>query len=437
MIRLLSKIWNDKRGNALIIAGASLPLLVGAAGLATDTIQWVTWKRELQRAADSAAFAGVYALAQSNPASSAVATDLTKNNHTLVALKTGFPNCSGKCKIEFPASSDWENGVKVTLAVQRTLGFSSLFLSTAPTITVSGTAAMLDSGDYCVVALGKGSGAGITIGGSSNTNMGCDGISNKKGAGSVVQNGGASSFTADIMAAAGTMPSSITGVTTLKPNHLPLPDPYAGKFSTSVPSGMSCTNFNTHRTNLGTGQNPNYHLSPGCYSAFAPNGNNTYTLDPGVYFIDSANFTLNGQDTLIGSNVTIILTGTTPGSVSINGTSTLKLSAPTATNCGVFGGVNTCNYEDMLFIQSSAASLNNNNTINGTNGSFLDGAFYFPSGALNMSGNAGSLTNCAMLVANQVVFTGNSNLQNTLTHPDGTACKANTTVAGKEVRLIG
>ena len=437
MIRFLGKLWRDRRGNALIIAGASLPLLVGAAGLATDTIQWVTWKRELQRAADSAAFAGVYALAQSNPAASAVATDLTKNNYTAVALKTGFPDCGGKCQIEYPPSPDWENAVKVTLAVQRTLGFSSLFLSTAPTITVSGTAAMLDSGEYCVVALGKGSGPGITIGGSSNTNMGCDGISNKKGAGSVVQNGGASAFHADIMAAAGSMPSSIIGVTTLKPNHLPLPDPYAGKFSTTVPTGTACSNFVTHRTNLGTGANPNYHLSPGCYSGFAPNGNNTYTLDPGVYYVNNTDFVLNGQDTLIGSNVTIVLTGTTPGRVSINGTSTVNLSAPTASNCGVFSGVNTCSYENMLFIQSPTATLNNNNTINGTNGSFLDGAFYFPNGALNMSGNAGSLTNCAMIVANQVVFTGNSNLQNSLTHPDGTACKANTTVAGKEVRLIG
>ena len=55
MIKAFKKLWNDKRGNALIIAGAALPLLVGSAGLATDTIQWALWKRQLQRAADSAA----------------------------------------------------------------------------------------------------------------------------------------------------------------------------------------------------------------------------------------------------------------------------------------------------------------------------------------------------------------------------------------------
>ena len=60
MRSFLTKIWHDKRGNSLVIAAAALPLLVGSAGLATDTIQWALWKRQLQRAADSAAIAGVY-----------------------------------------------------------------------------------------------------------------------------------------------------------------------------------------------------------------------------------------------------------------------------------------------------------------------------------------------------------------------------------------
>ena len=53
MFALLKKLWRDRRGNALVVAGAALPLIIGSAGLATDTIQWVVWKRELQRLADS------------------------------------------------------------------------------------------------------------------------------------------------------------------------------------------------------------------------------------------------------------------------------------------------------------------------------------------------------------------------------------------------
>ena len=60
MISFFGKLMRSKRGNVLAIAGASLPLFIAAAGLATDTIQWTLWKRQLQRAADSAAISGVY-----------------------------------------------------------------------------------------------------------------------------------------------------------------------------------------------------------------------------------------------------------------------------------------------------------------------------------------------------------------------------------------
>ena len=59
MVKFLRKLLGNERGNFLLIAAAAFPLLIGFAGLAVDTIQWVLWKRELQRAADSAAIAGV------------------------------------------------------------------------------------------------------------------------------------------------------------------------------------------------------------------------------------------------------------------------------------------------------------------------------------------------------------------------------------------
>ena len=61
MMSFFRRICRDRRGNALVIAGAALPLIIGSAGLASDTVQWVLWKRQLQRLADSGAIAGVYA----------------------------------------------------------------------------------------------------------------------------------------------------------------------------------------------------------------------------------------------------------------------------------------------------------------------------------------------------------------------------------------
>jgi hypothetical protein len=46
------------------------------------------------------------------------------------------------------------------------------------------------------------------------------------------------------------------------------------------------------------------------------------------------------------------------------------------------------------------------------------------------------MTQCAMVVADLVDFTGNTNLQNSLTRPDGTPCTANQTVTANIVRLV-
>jgi hypothetical protein len=39
MLNAIKQLWNDRRGNVLLITGAAIPLVVGSAGLATDTIE--------------------------------------------------------------------------------------------------------------------------------------------------------------------------------------------------------------------------------------------------------------------------------------------------------------------------------------------------------------------------------------------------------------
>ena len=141
----MKRLWKDRRGNALAIAAAALPLLIGCAGLAADTIQWTLWKRELQRAADSAALAGVYdrvATGTTTGTNAVVDHDLTINHHTGIALVTGYP------QVSFPANSgDMEDQVRVVLAVQKSLPFSSMFMDAAPTIIARATAASVPGSD--------------------------------------------------------------------------------------------------------------------------------------------------------------------------------------------------------------------------------------------------------------------------------------------------
>jgi Flp pilus assembly protein TadG len=419
MISFLKRLRRDRRGNVLVIAGAAMPLIMGAAGLATDTIQWTLWNRQLQRAADSAAIAGVFAKVKSEALNAAITTDLARNNHTLATLLGGYPQVA-----EPGNTGSYTNAVQVTLAVQKVLGFSSFFMSAAPIITTTATAAAVNEGTYCAVGLDPSTTPAITVGGSAQVNLGCGAMSNSTSTTeSVAPNGAAYSFAANPVAGAGGLPSSITGSTNLQPNHLPLPDPFAGLYPTDIPAGVNCTNFSQKvtTTTTGTGQNrvTTYGLQPGCFNSFNP-GNQTYNLQPGVYYLNNTDFLMNGNAALVGTGVTFILTGTDPGSLQINGTSILQLTAPT-----------TGTYERMLFIQSSNATSGNANTINGDNTSFYDGGMYFPKGDVDFTGSSGAMTKCVMVVAFHINFNGNTNLQN-----DVVGCAANKTVVGKKIRLI-
>ncbi|HYC95863.1 MAG TPA: TadE/TadG family type IV pilus assembly protein [Sphingomicrobium sp.] len=418
MRKLFKKLWNDERGNALIIFGASLPMIMGAAGLASDTIQWTLWKRELQRAADSAAFAGVYAQAQENAsmtAAQAVANDLTKNNTTKIALLSGYP------QIAYPTGTGYNDAVRVTLAIQQQLGFSSLFMSTPPTITTSATAALVLGDKYCVVALAP-DGEALKIGGNANVDMGCGAISNSSDPIDAVDIAGNSHwFKADPVAAAGGIEGTINGSPSLEPYALKMEDPYAS-LPTAIPPGETCTNFN-HPSKV----YPNGKMKPGCYNSFNLGGG-TVTLSPGTYYLNSTSIQLTGHERLVGDGVTIILTGNSPGSISMTGNSSMDLTAPT-----------TGTYANMLLIQAPNAAVGNDNTINGNNGTVLDGAIYFPKGDLDYSGSSAQAFQCAMIVGYTVTFTGSTDIQNDQDgdgDPDTDDCDANTQVQHKKIRLI-
>ncbi len=423
MIAFLKRLWRDRRGNALIIAGAALPMLVGAAGLATDTIQWTLWKRELQRSADSAAFAGAYALAMSDSANTAVTRDIDNNVNFWRPSKVGGHNgivLTAEPTVTFPTPpAPYTNAVQVTISIQKRLGFSSLFLSTTPTITTSATAAQIPAEDYCLITLKRHGGAALKFSGNPTVNLGCGAISDSDTNPSV-DTGGTYTLNAPVVAGVGTLPSSITGVTRLRPHQVPMADPFASQYSTDVPAGMSCTNFQQHTSNGNTSPKT---LTPGCYTSFAPNGGGNYVMQPGVYYLNNTDMTLNGNDVISGTGVTIIFTGDTPGGPKMNGNATINLAAPTDP---------TNPYYKMLFIQSPNAATENGSTINGTAGSSFDGTMYFPKGQLTFNGTAGAMTKCAMVVSYTAIFAGNTNLQNDLT-----GCTANQKKQTKSIRLIG
>ena len=412
MIAFIRKLIKDRRGNALAIACACMPLVVGCAGLAVDTIQWTLWKRQLQRAADSAAIAGVYDRSSSAGSTTTVPAtvdhDISVNLHTWMGLKSGYP------VVDYPADSgvmQWQ--VHVQLAVEQRLPFSSLFMSSPPTIIANATAASVPSGgDACVNAREpSASKTGINITGNAGIYMpDCVMYSNSPSTNSAAA-GGSSSVTAEAVAGVGGIQESNNWhVDAYRPYSPQIDDPFAGVTPSS--SDMHCVGAVLDQdTNLAAAASSNTN----CWSSLRVNSGTTLNLDSYVNPMNpNKTFYINGGDAFIQGNLTctgctIVLTNLdqtaaspTIGQFKVNAGSNVNMTAPTD---GTFKGLAI--YQDRRATDSSPG-----NKINGNQSSIIQGAIYFPNSQLDYNGTGTTSAICTEFVARRVIFSGNSTTTN-------------------------
>lgn len=424
MFGLLKKLWRDRRGNALVIAGAALPLVVGSAGLATDTVEWAMWKRQLQRAADSGALAGAFGkLAGQTVATGTCSSNAPVSRDLVVGSVNSRLGVTPTCNVKVGSDvtdPQWQGAtseaVQVTISTQRRLPFSSLFLSTTPTITATAIAAVVQGGKYCVVSLDNKVETGLSFAGNASVNLGCGLKTNAKGA-NAVDGTGSSTVTASPVAAVGQIANSgnFASGTTFQPYSSPETDPYA---SVPVPSSFptaSCPNFsvNSNQTVTSLTANSDYRLTPdGYYCMGNMNLNGHVTLPSGIYVLDAGSLSIGSQAVVNCSGCTFIFTSrnaaTNPSSIggiqNINGGATITM---TSTSGGTYDG--------MLMYQDRRAILpngNQSNQINGNSSSTFSGAFYFPSQRVTFNGTSGMTTDCVQMVGWQVSFSGNTNISN-------------------------
>ena len=427
MIAFLKSLWKDRRGNALVIAAASLPLVLGSAGLASDTIQWALWKRQLQRAADSAALAGVYSIAANDGANTgvdaAVTRDLAVNSH--VGITTVKDVQSSPTVGAFTADP---YAVRVSLSIQKELSFSSFFLSTPPTITAAATATIVPSGQYCVVSLEDTAVTGINATGSTNLNLGCGMITNSTSLSAAVATGSSTVVASPIAAVGGIPASNNWGAgTTLQPFTVAQDDPFNNPDRTvNPPSGQSC-NGNTNVPNNSTATFGTDVNSITCVGSLNIAG--TATLR-GVIYVDGGSVSIGTQANVTCDECTIVLSNhdnsptATIGNFRVTGSPQMHWTAPRS---GPYEGILI--YQDRRAIDGTGA--NYDNVLTGSSTSYFEGAFYFPRQDLEFSGNTGMDTNCLQLVSRRVTFTGNSAITNTCPTNSGAM-----SFAGKRVRLV-
>jgi hypothetical protein len=433
MIGFIRKLLKDRRGNVLAIACAAMPMVIGCAGLATDTIEWTLWKRQLQRAADSAAFAGAYDRAAATNGvttntPTAVCRDLAVNLHTWMNLLATSP-CTGGVgsysSISYPGDTTYTTKqVAVTLRIQQALPFSSLFMSAAPVIQASATAGSVGTGGPpCMLAL-NGSGQAIDNGGNATVNAPTCILYSDSAASNSAAAGGTAAVRAKAIAGVGGIASSDNwNVDQYLPYSPTLPDPFAPPSSTAVtpdPGDMKCAGhwIAAHGSNPATWVNDA--LTDGvdittmrdasgnqanCFTSLSVGSNRSLTIPAswnGPLYINGGNVNLQGAFTC--ASCAIVLTNqdqsptATIGSWSSNAQATNNITAPTS---GTYKG---------FAVYQDRRATGNTDQINGGSGNVISGVVYFPKDTLWLNGTGEAVSLCSMFVANNLKFNGGGDI---------------------------
>lgn len=411
--RAFNRLWNDERGNMLVLAGAALPLLVGSAGLATDTIQWTLWKRQLQRAADSAALAGVYQRVQAGDLTkvqAAVTRDLAINNHTKTPLLPSYP------KVTLPADNgDMRLQVDVELALQQSLTFSSMFMSAPPVIKTTARAASVPGTDeYCVVSLEKTAKTGITGSGNGSVEMDCGMITNSPALNSAIAKGSSIMKASVIASVGGIQASSNWQVGKYDPYVAEMKDPFATVGPDATEMACPAYNYGSNGKPVGgsgpvplTSSTDTTNLHGGCFSSLSVGSGTTMTLPAGIYYVDGGDVDIQGK--LTGEGVTIVLTNqsdatdATIGQFKMNAGAELNLTAPTT---GEYAGIAV--YQD----RRATDGPSKNNQVNGNSAAHVVGTLYFPSQELIYNGDGTTTAICTRFVTRRIIFSGNNTTSN-------------------------
>ncbi|WP_408014998.1 pilus assembly protein TadG-related protein [Sandarakinorhabdus rubra] len=415
-MRFINRLRDSRSGNVAVITAMLVPVMIGAAGLASDTAQWTLVRRSLQRQADSAALAGAYALTQNKTAQSGALADLAKNsNFTL----TGTPLIENAPSVGPQAGNPL--AVRVRLASRSRLPFSGIFYG-GVTVAVEAVAGLERAGDYCIISLDDSQAVGITNSGNTTVDARCGMHANSTGEPAVSGQGSATIFASPVSAVGSIRDGGnfATG-TVFQPYNVSQRDPFADLADPSV----SGTTYNNVRVQ----SNRSRSLQPGVYRG-GLDIQGTANLADGVYIIDGGSLDIGSQAVVNGSNVTFILTNSAYSSGSstavaatakVNGGATLNITAP---DTGTYKGV-------LVYQDRRTPAMTDSVIINGNSNSRLRGAIYVPKNELRMNGTSGMDIDCLQMVGYRLVFTGNSQIRNIC--PSGSGSSA---IKGNVVRLM-
>ena len=276
------------------------------------------------------------------------------------------------------------------------------FLRQPPVTRMDALTEQISSPGTCVMVLGKNGKLSVGFGAlnrdPSVSLAGCD-LRNASGeAGSTELLGGASLSARNIFLsggytlAAGAVMSASRSLTT---HTSPVADPYS---RLEVPSYPGCT-----RTRYRLDQQKVETISPGVYcGGIEVTERATLHLVPGTYILDRGDFVVDGNSTVSGTGVTLILTSRTRsnyGAIDFHAGSTIELTAPAPGAAVGIPGI-------AIWVDGAVPATSD--TFGGGSTQNVNGAIYLPGRWVKYSGGSPSAGRCSQLIAQAVTFTGNS-----------------------------
>jgi hypothetical protein len=408
----LNKLKRNERGNVLAIGAATMPLLMASAGFAIDTMQIAFWNRQVQRAADSAALAGAHARTQEASTDVAVSNDIDEHiDYDLDANETptlidrvitvgsfgqGTLSTTQKCEEREIDGPCHDKAVQVELTAERRLPFMSIFTGATTRITARATAAVVNSGKFCLISLYEGTDPGIIAGGNSDIDLDCGMVTNARGD-KAINAYGSATIDSDPAGAVGNIygRAKFTKGTTILPYGAPVVDPFAHVPDPVLPSCEGTIKITDGTAETPVKLPPN---SPGCYANWEIKGH--LKLDPGTYYINNGTLDINGSVT--GENVTLVMMGD-DSNWTQSGGGKLSLTAPES---GPYKGI-------VIFRERTAISPKDKPIkLNGGADLFLKGAIYGKNTDIWIGGNADIQAECLQIVGRTLEFKGGGSIKN-------------------------
>jgi len=458
-LRRLVSFGRAEGGNVLVTFALSITVLLAAAGLGTEVASWYSTRRDMQNAADLGASSAAISLKFNYPGSATFDGYATKEAKAATATH-GYADGSNSTNVTVnipPLSGNYtgasynHKAAEVIISRPMTALFSSLFLSTGPTITVRAVGLVNTSASDCMVALDPSAQGALYLQGHAQINATC-GVAVVSTVNCALDiTGGASSVSATSVDVGGNVCGN-TSKWTVTPttNEGGITDPYATRtmptLASGYPSGgsypgdkLQTVTFDAAHTYNGdvTSTTDTSTLFPNatdsCALGCVINGNvnlqnATLTLGSGVFFINSqgnassGSITLGAHGSIVTNGGTIILSsssGTNVGTFSLqSGQASVTLLSPginsgdpgySITQNSTYSGLKgVAIMQDRLATETDAnngCGATNTNTFQGSPSLGVTGAMYFPQGCLQFQGSP-TTTACYQLIAGALDLAG-------------------------------